>query len=409
MKKLLGIWGSRIVALLLIVLVANSCSLRPPIYGKITGLQEGGWKSVIYLIDPGTWANLAGSYRGTVIDSFRIDEDGQFAIKAYDLPDIPEHQVLQIAIQKQEETYPNQLNNDDPEVANYFPLVYKNGDIIEIEADANRFQGSFSVKDPSDENQAMLRLRDVRINAFREFLSEKEETDGHDGLLRKERAQLNYQKSLMQFSEDTPFVLAGLTAIRWASIESIYERIPELLFAQAEKWKKQVPDHPWIAELSAVSSKEVLPVMVGAVLPDYPLPMLNGDTLSLNQLLGSRLTILDMWASWCGPCRKENRDVLGPLWEEYHQAGLSIVGYALEAERSTWIRAIETDRADRWAQASNINGDDAPLFEALRIQTIPANFILNSQGKVVAKNLHGGELAAFVSDYLDNQNLIKGN
>jgi thiol-disulfide isomerase/thioredoxin len=392
---------TQVIIILFFLTVISGCSLKPPIYGTISGLEEGGWKPVIYLIDPSSWSNVASSYMGTVVDSFRIDEDGQFAIKAYKMPDIPEHQVLQLAIQKKGEAYPNQLNNDQPAKANYFPIVYKNGEVIEVQADANRFLGSFSIKDPSPNNIEMLRLRDVSVNAFREFLSEKEDTGGHDRLLHQERAKLNYQKSLLQFSQDTRHLLPGLIAIRWASVEAYYERIPELIFAQAEKWKNHSPNHPWVQELLATASKEGLPVMVGDEIPNYPLPLLAGDTIPLHQLLGSRLTILDLWASWCAPCRKENRDVLGPLWEEYHLAGLEIVGYALEAERATWIRAIEKDQAGRWWQASHLNGDDAPLFEALRIQTIPANFILDKGGKVLAKNLHGGELAVFVSEYLE--------
>jgi thiol-disulfide isomerase/thioredoxin len=145
-----------------------------------------------------------------------------------------------------------------------------------------------------------------------------------------------------------------------------------------------------------VGDRRKLPVLVSDLLPDYPLPMLAGDTVSLHNLLGERLTLLDLWASWCGPCRVQNRDFLVPLWDQYHQRGFQIIGYGLEASSKAWARAIEADGAYRWPHASDLQGDDSPLFELLRLTTIPANFLLDAEGRVVAKNLHGEELMEYV-------------
>jgi len=129
--------------------------------------------------------------------------------------------------------------------------------------------------------------------------------------------------------------------------------------------------------------------------------MLSGDTIALYQVMGKRLTLLDLWASWCAPCRRENRDFLVPLWENYHKKGFEIIGYSLDASEKTWKRAIEADGAYRWLQASHLQGDDAPLLDVLRIQTIPANFLLSGDGEVIAKNLHGEDLIRFVERYME--------
>ena len=129
--------------------------------------------------------------------------------------------------------------------------------------------------------------------------------------------------------------------------------------------------------------------------------MIDMDTLAIYDIMGEQLTIIDLWASWCAPCRKENRKVLAPLWDAYHEKGFQIIGYGLESDRNAWIGAIAKDEADRWYHASELEGDDAPFLRRLRIQTIPANFILDTQGKVIAKNLHGEELVEFVKHYLD--------
>ncbi|MCB9298479.1 MAG: hypothetical protein H6559_36010 [Lewinellaceae bacterium] len=81
------------------------------------------------------------------------------------------------------------------------------------------------------------------------------------------------------------------------------------------------------------------------------------------------------------PCRRENQDVLAPLWDKYHEKGFQVIGYALDGSERTWKGAIEKDGAHRWLHASHLRGDDAPVMEALRLQTIPANFLLDAKGR----------------------------
>lgn len=381
------------------ILLLFACGDRPSLSGRVILGTQGNWHNQIYLIDPGSFDGIARSYIGTVIDSAAIGADGSFAFTK--MPDAPESILLQIAVQQKGARYLNQLDNEGVGTANYFPIVWKNGDNIEVSAEADHFQSSFAIKDPSPENAAMLELRNVRQQAFEKYLAgKKSEVHDEAGLLDTEKALMNFRQPMMDFAQKSSFLLSALTAIRWLSIEADYERIPEFMVAQCEKWKQESPDHPWVAQLCQQGNRNVLPVLKGDAIPDFALPMLAGDTLALQQLLGRQLTILDLWASWCAPCRKENRDYLVPLWEKYQAEGLQIIGYALDASAKVWKGAIEKDGADRWLHASHLQGDDSPFFEALRIRTIPANFLLDGSGKVVAKNVHGEELVRFVEEYL---------
>ncbi len=109
---------------------------------------------------------------------------------------------------------------------------------------------------------------------------------------------------------------------------------------------------------------------------------------------------MDIWASWCAPCRKESREVLTPLWHDFQDKGLQIIGYSIDANENAWKSAILKDGAN-WKQASHLTGDSTPFMETLRITTIPANYLLDGDGKILAKNLHGDDLGDFVKRYFN--------
>lgn len=386
--------------LLLILSLQTSCSGQASLSGTLTFAPNDQWAPTLFLIQPRSLDEVATSFLGQVIDSAKVKADGSFVFNK--LPDSPEPILLELAVQKKGEQFLNRLNNEDPRSDNYCPIIWKNELKLKIKASIAQFQSTFAIENPSPENAALLKLRDLRQVAFQQFLSKnKEEEHDEAKLLEAETAKLDFQKTLMDFAQKTDQLLPALLAIRWASPNQDYERIPEFLFSQCEKWKNGHSAHPWVTQLCQKSKRERLPVLIGDKLPDALMPMLDGDTLTLAQLIGKRrLTLLDLWASWCAPCRRENRDFLVPLWEQHHKVGFEIIAYALDASPQAWRKAIETDGAYRWVHASHLRGDDAPLMEALRIQTIPANFLLDADGKVIAKNLYGNELIKFVAQYL---------
>ena len=92
-----------------------------------------------------------------------------------------------------------------------------------------------------------------------------------------------------------------------------------------------------------------------------------------------------------------------PLWNEYHDKGLQIIAYGLESDESTWRAAAARDGANRWFQASDLQGDDTPFLKKIRVHTIPANFILDDKGVVMAKNVFGKSLMDWVKRYMEKK------
>lgn len=130
---------------------------------------------------------------------------------------------------------------------------------------------------------------------------------------------------------------------------------------------------------------------------DFSAPNPEGKIISLKESLG-KVTIVDFWASWCGPCRKENPNVVA-IYKELHSKGLNIIGVSLDKEKSKWTEAIAKDGLT-WTHVSNLKFWDEPIAAQYGVQYIPATFILDASGKVVAQDLRGPELKAKIVELL---------
>lgn len=143
---------------------------------------------------------------------------------------------------------------------------------------------------------------------------------------------------------------------------------------------------------------------IGKIAPNFEAPTPEGKMLSLNDVKG-KVTIIDFWAAWCGPCRKENPNVVR-VYEKYHDQGLEIIGVSLDGQsrqkdpKKAWLDAIEKDGLT-WNQVSHLKYFKDPVAELYNIQAIPATFILDAEGKIVAKNLRGKALENKVKELLE--------
>lgn len=103
-----------------------------------------------------------------------------------------------------------------------------------------------------------------------------------------------------------------------------------------------------------------------------------------------KVTIIDFWASWCGPCRHENPQVVA-LYKEFHSQGLNIIGVSLDSDKNKWIQAIAKDKLT-WNHISNLKQWDEPIAKLYKVDAIPSTFIVDQNGVIVAKNLKGEAL-----------------
>jgi len=129
---------------------------------------------------------------------------------------------------------------------------------------------------------------------------------------------------------------------------------------------------------------------VGQPYIDITLPDTSGNSVSLSEYVGEGYVLLDFWAAWCGPCRKENPNLV-EAYEKYHDQGFEIFGVSFDRSKDAWLKAIDRDNIT-WPQVSDLEYWDSKAGEKYGIRSIPSNFLINGEGKIVEKNLRGEEL-----------------
>ena len=148
------------------------------------------------------------------------------------------------------------------------------------------------------------------------------------------------------------------------------------------------------------SAKKSELVMIGKIVPNFSAPNPQGELIELNKIKG-KVTIIDFWASWCKPCRVENPNLV-KLYNEYHSKGLEIISVSLdrEAQKDFWIKAIEKDQLS-WYNISNLKFWQEPIANLYGVNSIPATFIIDKNGILIAKKLRGSQLDQKIKELFD--------
>jgi peroxiredoxin len=130
---------------------------------------------------------------------------------------------------------------------------------------------------------------------------------------------------------------------------------------------------------------------VGVPAPDFSLPDPSGKLVKLADLRG-QYVLVDFWASWCQPCRAENPNV-AKAYAAYRGKNFTVVSISLDSQsaRAAWLKAIQNDGLT-WPQVSDLRGFNTEVAQQYAITSIPQNFLLDPQGRIVAKNLRGDAL-----------------
>jgi len=162
-----------------------------------------------------------------------------------------------------------------------------------------------------------------------------------------------------------------------AELESVYNGLDTMI--QNSHYGKKIKDVLDIAKKTAI----------GNAAPGFSQNDILGKPVSLSSFKG-KYVLVDFWASWCGPCRAENPNVV-KAYQKFHSKGFDILGVSLDNEKEKWADAVKKDNLN-WAQVSDLKGWQNAAAALYGVQGIPMNFLIDKQGKIVGKGLRGEDL-----------------
>ena len=200
---------------------------------------------------------------------------------------------------------------------------------------------------------------------------------------------------MKKFAETHTKTLPGLEALKqFAGSAPDYGTI-QPMFAKLAPAVQSSADGKAYADML----EKVKAVSIGAIAPDFTQNDTEGKPVSLASFRG-KYVLIDFWASWCGPCRAENPHVV-KAFNEYKDKNFTILGVSLDQPnaKDKWLKAIADDGLT-WTQVSDLKFWKNEAAALYAVRAIPQNFLLDPQGKIIAKNLRGDALAAKLAEVI---------
>ncbi|MDB5151528.1 MAG: hypothetical protein JWR54_279 [Mucilaginibacter sp.] len=344
----------------------------------ITGTIKNPSKlKTVYLLEADSTAQL------NVVDSSSLTPDGDFKFK---------HASAYVNLYK--------LKAD----TNQFAMEAQNGDAIELNTDLADSQHKYTVA--GSETSEKIKAFDDFSKAFTDKnnkvvadFNAKSQQAGQqpDSLLKIYRPifQKNlaiYSDAVLKFIDDNKSSLAAFyasTALDAAKYESQL-----IAYAGEIKENGNLNKNPAVRNFISAMDR-AKPLSIGQHAPDFTISSIDGKQVKLSDYKG-KYVMVDFWASWCVPCRQENPNVL-KQYQKFHSKGVNVLGVSLDKDKAAWQKAVNDDHLE-WTQTSDLKSFEGQAEQLYHIEAIPSNFIIDPQGKIIAKNIRGAELETFLTN-----------
>ncbi|GGH00810.1 TlpA disulfide reductase family protein [Mucilaginibacter phyllosphaerae] len=364
---------NRIVTCLAFLAVLMIASCKQATTFTVSGkLENPGSLKKVYLL-------VADSSQVNVVDSTEINGSNEFTFKH----PAPYANLYKLRI-----------------AGNIYDLVAKNGDEITFKTDVANTNHDYEVSgsETSEKIKEFNKISNLyggKNSKLSDEYTAKSAALGKesDSLLKVYMPQFqkniaDYSAEVLKFVNENKKSLAGF----YAATSLDQYKYEQQMVAYADEIKDEFKDNPAV-QTFLKQMAVIKPISVGHKAPGFTINSINGKQINLADYKG-KYVMLDFWASWCGPCRQENPNVV-KQYALYKDKGFNILGISLDTEKKDWDEAVKKDRLT-WAHASDLQRFEGPTERLYHIEAIPSNFIIDPQGNIVAKNVTGADLEEFL-------------
>lgn len=297
--------------------------------------------------------------------------------------------TLKAAGERKEAIYRLRFQKD-----NVFTILVSDQPVIDFRADWKDIDAYTTNSPYSQAMKSLLQRFNARLivlDELRQQIAQAQSAPGNDSAFAAsnkafEQAVKETEDLLLSVADSSASSSVALYALGLGKNQIDPARLEPVMLNLAKRFADKPEVTKLTSEYFAYMKNQASQLKAGDLAPDFTLPDVNGKPFSLSSLRG-KFVLVDFWASWCGPCRQENPNVVA-AYQNFKGKNFTVFGVSLDKDKAAWLKAIKDDNLT-WPHVSDLKFWNSAVVPLYNIEGIPFNVLLDPDGKVIAANLRG--------------------
>jgi len=336
---------------------------REPATVTISGKIEGGENADVYL-------QIVESKGVKGLDTIKAGPNGEYKFEY--TSDLPE--FYRVGTNEQNSFYLVLEPGESAEVNAKNQNLFKTYEIIEAPEECHRMKEMNGITGMMDSINMIMQASQMN----------KDQRMFQNALVEFDNISIKMNREIKAYINRKPASLSSLAALQNLNFDQEFDYYLKVITAL-----DGIANGNDIYDNMAAQILSMRKVAVGSEAPEITMSQPNGEVISLSDFRG-QYVLIDFWASWCGPCRRENPNVK-KVYDKYHEKGFEILGVSLDKAMQPWLNAIGQDGLE-WRHVSDLKFWSSPVVAEYQVTGIPHTVLVDPKGIIVAKNLRGEAL-----------------